>query len=242
MKRTSLIVLSFHLFALILMALESPKKKEEKPRPLVIQTILLSPKGTETQIAAAAPSSAPQAKKSTPQGQRVKSQAAPTPKKVAPPQVKATGKPQQTHQKKGTSSLSPTLLKELQESIAKIDRKTDKGLPTQRLVAPKAVPKLSIDQPATSADGPAAEGSYHGALASYLQQELLLPEVGEVRVSLTLNCEGKCLKVEILSGASKENRNWLIKELETLSFPPFDGALKKEKEHTFVITFFSLSE
>lgn len=77
---------------------------------------------------------------------------------------------------------------------------------------------------------------YYSQLAACLKENLRLPEFGEVRVSLTLDCRGKVIQVKIISAQNENNKRYVEKILPKVNFPSFDQAFKNEKEHTFSIT------
>ncbi|NGX39770.1 MAG: hypothetical protein KR126chlam1_01103 [Chlamydiae bacterium] len=258
-------VVSIHLAAVLLMAIWSPTKKTAK-KPLILRTIEKAPpaplpvkkissvqKKTPTKKAAIKkvekqkkPSpvkkkeppkkktSAP--KKNTPKKPQKKPNPPPkSPAKKSSPVKTAQNQkisPPKAKQRKNPPIISEELAAELQERIAKIDQKRDKGPANSRLVAPKWISSLKVDQVASG-----EEGLFAQKLVTCLQSALDLPELGEVQVELMLGRSGKFLSMRVLHTASKRNQQFLEKELKGVTFPSFEGALKQEKEHTFVITF-----
>jgi hypothetical protein len=76
---------------------------------------------------------------------------------------------------------------------------------------------------------------YSQYLASYLQQELDLPELGEVKVFLEIDKHGHLQHLKILETQSQINSDYLLEKLPLLTFPsPIDfGSF----ENNFTITF-----
>jgi len=209
MRRVSSFVISLHLILFIWLALWSPAKKLEK-KPIQVRTVVATP---------------PPSVKTVP----VKKAPAPTQpvvKKTAPPPKKPVAKkaPQKP-------LVSPSLARQLENAIAKIDEKSHKESPARGRAIPKSPPKLQIDS---------AEGSiYASDLVQCLQNALELPQHGAVKLELTLKTDGAFVKMRVLESANNANKKFLETHLKSVHFPPFSGPLKKEKEHAFVITFYN---
>lgn len=132
------------------------------------------------------------------------------------------------------AKISDSLLKELEESIAKIEKSGDKGTakPKKTLASPAP---LQIDTPlAEAAD---AEEDYTDALIGHLHQCLTLPDYGEVKIQLSLRQDGTVIKLVVLRAQSEKNKQYLEKNLPQLRFPRFDGAYASKKECVFTFTF-----
>lgn len=78
--------------------------------------------------------------------------------------------------------------------------------------------------------------TYQEELVIYLKHLLELPEMGEVKLRLTLTKNGKVASLNILSCSSTKNRSYAETKIPTLSFPPFGERLKGESQHTFSVT------
>ncbi len=160
------------------------------------------------------------------------------PKKPAPIQVAAPPKPIKSPpppkkpviQKVEKSKISKALATKLQESIAKIDQKSDKEWSKAALSIPGFIHQLKID---LGSEG----GQYEGELVGKLQQALDLPEIGEVEIKLTLSCDGRFAQMEVMRSESHLNCAYLKQNLRLIHFSPFTGALIGEKKHTFTLTF-----
>ena len=155
------------------------------------------------------------------------SKAKPTPKKNPTQQTRAT--------------IPESLLKELEESIAKIENKSDKGTTNKKAsISNKAfVPiSLQIDTPSSEfSNNEEGQGDYTETLINHLHQCLSLPDYGEVKIQLSLRQDGTVDKVVVLKTQSEKNRQYLENHLPRLRFPRFDGSYASKKEWTFTLTF-----
>jgi len=113
--------------------------------------------------------------------------------------------------------------------LAKVES-NEKSLKPSKIVLPKLIKKLEID---------GKEGSYFDTLASFLKEALELPEVGGVKLELTLLSDGRVHSLKVVESMSENNKKYLQQELIFLGFPPFTNELKKERQHTFVLNFFN---
>jgi hypothetical protein len=168
--------------------------------------------------------SAPTAK---PQASAVK----PVAKKTALSSVK---QPQKKSEQR--AKIPDSLAKELEESIAKIEKKTKEMVSKSKShLAHAAVPiQLQIDHGEVEED---SRSSYIDSLTLCLHESLKLPEFGAVTMQLTLRQDGSVVKLKVLKAESQKNKNYLEANLPQLRFPHLDGSFAKEKESTFVLTF-----
>lgn len=220
MKVVSLFVIGIHAFILLWMALWMPVKLIEK-KPLIVRTV--------TEIA-----QKPAAKAVSPQIETVKQEikAPPIPVlKKASPKTPSLPSPKTVGSKPISPVIPQSLIKELQESLAKIEGKSHNPTGHKQAAAHKSL-KLQIDD-----EEGRKEGNYAGDLIHFLQSMLELPDMGMVKVELTLKQDGAFLKIRYLESASDQNRKFLENELRRLKYPPFSGPLKQQQEHSFVITF-----
>jgi hypothetical protein len=234
LKKTTVMILGIHTYFLVTMIFSSSDVVKKKQSPLTIHTIKsIEYKNTQQQtFKAIEPSlpahpisrppspirpSKPSKKKTTP------APPPPTPKKKnAPPKAK-----------KQTSQIPQHLLRELEETIAKIDEKRDKLYSGKKLVSQK-LQSLS-DQTHTSIEQEAEKESVREHLIELLHRSLNLPDFGEVKIQLTLSCDGNIKNLNVLKTESEKNRKYLEENLPLLKFPSF--TTNSEKETTFVITF-----
>jgi hypothetical protein len=139
-----------------------------------------------------------------------------------------------------TASKSPSqetkkkndLLKELRESLTKIENQSSAAESSIALTPPKTIQKLEIDH--FESEEPV---DYFLLLAETLKNELELPEYGDVKLELTVLNNGRVTKLRILNASSEKNKRYLELKLPTLFLPSFSDNLKNEREHTFTLTF-----
>ncbi len=102
---------------------------------------------------------------------------------------------------------------------------------------PNAIMSLQIDD-LPDHSGPKLndqEMRYRDELVGRLKLQLRLPEVGDVKVKLTLERSGKVAKVVIVSAESAVNRKYLEKELPLITFQAF-GSFSSDAQYTFALT------
>lgn len=223
MKRTPVIVIGVHIILFFSMMLFAPKKKVEK-KPLIVKTVVQAPPPK-------APPKAPVVETKAPIATPAKIQKAVA--KKTPPKKPVQKKPVRNTQPVQRQPQIPAhLLHQLQESIAKIDQNSHKESSKNNPKTPIAIPTLSIER--GSGEDQAA---YANALVACLKRNLVLPEVGEVKIELVLQSSGSLKGFRVLSSQSERNKRFLETELGKIRYPSFTGSLKSEKEHPFVITF-----
>ncbi len=87
-----------------------------------------------------------------------------------------------------------------------------------------------------SIESAAQDQGYYLKLAACLRQSLRLPDIGDVKIYLSLDCKGSVVQVNIVYSENENNRRYVEKVLPTVAFPPFGRSLSDEKKHTFTIT------
>lgn len=147
-------------------------------------------------------------------------------------QSQAPSKPVKKIEKtKGSASAKKTeILKELKESLTKIEIPE----PEQKsvLTLPKNIQSLQIDQPEQT-----KKTDYFILLAQTLKEELELPEYGDVKLELTVLQSGRIQKLKVIAAKSEKNRKYLELNIPRIILPPFNDTLSNEREHTFILTF-----
>ncbi len=112
------------------------------------------------------------------------------------------------------------------------------SIPMESDVAiPKGVTGLQVEGIPVTASGllNSTEASYQGKIKFRLEQNLRLPERGEVEIKLTLNKSGKIVKFETTSPQSLKNRQYIEQKIPSIVFPEFDASLNGETQHLFTI-------
>ncbi len=229
------------LFTILLQPTFLSHKKKHKP--LIVNTIVPKPafKALATAKPSPKPAIAPLAAKSKDTSPSVapvskKEITAPaTPIKKEPAVANKTLNPSKQTSKNTVpqprAKISDALLKELEESIAKIENNSDKSIASKKTTAPPIT--LQIDRlNGQEANHEQQENDYTAILIDYLHHSLSLPEYGEVKIQLSLREDGSVAKVIVLKAQNEKNRRYLENNLPHLRFPSFKG-----KEQTFVLTF-----
>lgn len=220
MKRIAYFVIGFHCLLLLWMIIWMPTKPIEK-KPLKVRTVVKAPP----------PPPAPAPTPPAPVVQVVKAPPAP-PKKAPPPRKQAPQKRPVAKKPAAPPAVPQNLVNQLKQSIAKIDENPQKVLTNRALKAPSAIATLKVDQMAEE-----VEDGYVSSLVDCLQSALDLPEVGEVKLELTLTSGGRFVRIKVVKSGSDRNRLFLESALKSIPFPPFSGQLKQHQEHTFVLSF-----
>lgn len=230
-KKIAAVVIAVHLLLLVYIniAVTVPVKKATKP--LVIKTLAAAP-----QEKMAAPPARKAAPKTAVRVESSSSTKKPTDK--APPimekklvKEKKPSPVKKEQQEDKRERMSQKLLRDLEDSLAKLEAKPKKGAKNDPVQAnlPAAISSLHLDEPQEE-----EAGGYDTSLIGYLRQMLNLPEYGEVKLQLTLKRDGSFVKLVVLKTESEKNRKYLEASLPHLRFPQLEG---NKKQETFVVTF-----
>lgn len=106
------------------------------------------------------------------------------------------------------------------------------------LSIPKPISFLSIENSNLSHTQSLEQMNYSSLLVQFLEDRLILPEKGEVKLQLSLNKEGKVVSIDILKAESVKNREYLKNTLPQLSFPCFNTSVS-EMQCSYTIRFLS---
>ena len=260
-----LLVIGLHLFFLLVILI-SPTfifhKKQHKP--LIVKTILPKLQAKTATFEKKSPLASPSTPKAAqaPKQQTQKAQSVPkkeqaaknplqkstTPSVKKEPAIadKQLSKTKQPPAKKNPppqnrAKISDSLLKELEEGIAKMENKSDPKAVAKKATFPNktlAPLSLQIDIPSNQLqnfeDG---QSDYKDILVQHLHQSLSLPDYGEVKIQLSLRQDGTVVKVNVLKTQSEKNKQYLENNLLRLKLPRFDGTYADKKEYTFILTF-----
>lgn len=220
---------------------ETPKKKPTPPKPAEKTKTKpkaipdkKEPKKTETPKKTKPPS-----KKETPKKE--------TPKKdledVKPKAKETPAKPKVDPELQAANAKRRELLARAQKSIAKIEQNRDtlnasSATTTAGAVVPGRIDALQVETfPSSTGEKLSPqEISYYDELASRLKLLLRLPELGEIKIKLTLDRSGHFMKVTIVNAESLSNRKYVEKTLPTLTYPSFGSNFTGMAQYTFVIS------
>ena len=221
-KKIVFAVIALHILALTspLFFSEEEIKKENKPITVTTYTLPIETKKNIVNTSSSPKKMVAPAKITTP---------APKKKKT---ELKPPLKPSKV--KRNTDALQ-SQLKEIQKSIAKIEEENDKMRTKSKLKDP---PKIIFNAKTPKSEIDSAEATaYAASLASYLQAHLQLPDIGEVKIQLTLLKSGAVEKIVVLSAQSKKNRKRLEEDLPKLILPALPKKRASSGSETFTLTF-----
>ena len=206
--RLILIIAFCHLIVILTLGSGIRAKKQDTiHRKVAIHTITLQSSPPQK---AAAPKPKPTPTPTKPVA--VNKPKAPT----KPPKKEPAKKPEPNNQQKALSMM--------QSALAQMDKPSTQKRPTVGKLASESLKLQST------------EIRYCDELIGYLQNLLTLPELGDVKLKLTLSREGRVLCLNILTSGNEKNRVYVEKTLPTLTLPPFGKQFQGEKEHIFPIT------
>lgn len=166
-----------------------------------------------------------------------KSEIKPVDKKGKEPAAKESAKPEKSNPQ---ASQKEELLRQVRETIAKIDQKPHKTSSNTSLSLPTTLSSLAFerhqDSSSTENTGGSDLLSYEEELSLRLKAWLTLPEHGSVKIKLTLNSQGQFVQMQIIKAESEKNRRYIEKRIPELSFPCFGPSLPAEKQRIFSLT------
>lgn len=246
------VVASHCVFMLSLLFHTDLSSKQPKIQRLSVKVIqplpqkkiqLPSPQKTPEKSSVTAPPKQPKKKPTPPPSQPEKPAAVKTPAKTTP-SPKKNAKPVIKKEPPLPSApplVSKELIKELQESIAKIDGKQDKLKQESKAgpaaeVSPTPLKSLSslekINTPA-----PSSQSAVKELLMHELHSVLHLPDYGEVKMHLIMRSDGSIAEVKVIKADSKKNKAYLEKELLKHRFPFISEMNLSQETLSFMITF-----
>lgn len=194
---------------------KTPMRYTPSQEKLIVKTVQLKPEIKKPQ-----PKPAPKKSTTSTEKKSVKKTTASTTKKPAK-------KPAAAKKKEPVkNTVQNNLIAQARERLSQV-KKTSQTLDDVSLVD-----AMQID----SLEGGVEDHGYYTLIATTLRKNLRLPEYGEVKVHLCLDCQGTVVQVNIISAQNENNSRYVEKVLPSVQFPPFGKAFQNEKEHTFTIT------
>lgn len=149
--------------------------------------------------------------------------------KSSPPIKKVVKKP--IAKKKQPVKQAKTVRGKLDKNVAKIKAKKP---PTKKQTpAKKEAPKIESLSPSKEAKGVDEKHEYLKKISHSLQEWLTLPEKGSVKLTITVQANGKIVNIEVVTKESEKNWEYLKTVLPGIQLPKFE----ENKEITFTITF-----
>lgn len=166
----------------------------------------------------------------------VKSNAA-APKSVAATPSKSVSK---TIEQPAWTIEQEKLWSTLQQNIASLDSTSSKkNTNSTAHETAKQIANLNVDgspRVQSQKDLIGAELSYKDELVRRLKLLLKLPELGEIKMQLTIDRDGTVAKLVVLQTESQKNRNYVETTLPTLHLPAFGDRFKDKNQYTFPVT------
>lgn len=216
LKKIFLGVLVFHLVAVIFLSFALKTRASPIQSKMLVRSIVTK---EHTPISPTAPKVTTAPQKSNSVQAKVKS----TPQKPAVSKKK----------KVTTASVAKTKSPVEETKAASTTATSSKALPI-----PKPISFLSIENSDISHTQTLEQVNYSSLLVQFLEDRLMLPEKGEVKLQLSLNKEGKVVSIDILKAESVKNREYLKNTLPQLSFPCFNTSVS-EMQCSYTIRFLS---
>lgn len=134
----------------------------------------------------------------------------------------------------------PTVKKKPVKNVKSVRGKLDKNvakIKAKNAPVKKNVKKSTPEKPVTTSTqkGSTSEEThaYLQKISHSLQEWLTLPEKGSVKLTITVQANGKIVNMEVLTKESEKNWEYLRTVLPGIQLPTF----KENKEITFTITF-----
>lgn len=216
------LIISIHIgFVGILMG-SKLQKQNKKKTSLVVKTVFLKSSSSPTQKRSIAQKKTSIPKPIKPLAKKNSS--------VIKQEKRKISSPSPTVQE---FDISPSILKQLEESIAKIEQKDDKQCKSSTIVTASLSSKVVV----ASAQEEPGLPSYTASLVKELTQILQLPEYGEVKIKITVNPAGKIIELLVLQAESKANKLYLEKCLPNIVLPKYNEKVTLNNEQTFTLTF-----
>lgn len=241
---------TLHIFGLIFIIYDHGPKPPKKNQKILVRTIKNPSSNASCKITTSSTQEKqippPSAKKTSPIPKPIPKQPPIAPNKE-PPAKKVEKKPtisKNTPPKIEKKKIPPKQipssshnleksLKEIEETIAKIATNNDKMSSRRTKEIPSKLDPVfeELSLPLLT------EEDYSSSLIEYLQDQLRLPDTGDVKIELTLRRDGSVESVKVLSAQSEKNRKRLEENLPKLQFPPFPKEEKEKKSKVFILTF-----
>lgn len=204
------VCLTHFLLVLALLGHHLFTRQLRPPRPIVVRTLAAQP---PQRAIAAAPAPKPAAAKST------------APKKTPAPAQKPTAKAKPAPKIVSAAKKipPPAVLQEIAESL--------ETLSVERAPTRTALTVPTKIQAQAEIASTALDPTYGEILIAYLQNELDLPEYGDVKAKIEIDRFGRLVDCQILEAKSAKNAEFLKNRLPELAFPCLNDS------QSFTITF-----
>ncbi len=210
-RKTLFRVVIVHLVLILFLFIGSPTYQIKKNKKLQVRDVVVIPKKETKEIIKQQP-------------------IANAKKEIAKKVVK---KPILKRQESNTNNL----LREIEKSLDKIEKKEVKKAKSQ-LTIPKKIKPLKIEASIDKELSPnKIVQSYEEQLVDELQSRLHFPAFGKVKVKISINGFGKINHLEIISSENEKNKQYLKNTLPHLVFPWFNHYCSQNEVKEIVILF-----
>ncbi len=158
----------------------------------------------------------------------------PPPKNPVPTAPPPQHIPPKPNKKKPTPSQAEILLQQLEAGFKNAEKIEEEFNVKETIFIPPRITPFSEARITTNS--PIEEDQFSNQLIDFLEDNLELPEKGEIKMRIVLSNEGKLLSLEILEAESSKNLHYLKNTLPALSFPCFN-INTSEKAMSYIIRF-----
>lgn len=203
-----------HILGIFLLSTKGFKAPPKPPKKMVVFAKVVAPPPSPVIVHSTTPVQIPIAKAA----------------KISPPTPKIVQKKKPSPKKKKAAP-SKNMRANLEKNLAKIAKTTPKtasNIKPQKSSKPQAILPSPLMQPDNT-----AFNIFSDRIISTFREKLILPEKGAVKLSITVQANGRVGIIELIHSESEKNLAYLQSMLPLIMLPEPEGA----KEVTFVITF-----
>ncbi|MBN2480049.1 MAG: hypothetical protein JXA94_07460 [Parachlamydiales bacterium] len=218
-KKTIYKVIAFHFLMILLLAIHGSLSFKKKQKHISVNTVVIKEKPKIIE-------------------KKQKTVAVNPKKNIAPLKKQIISKIEKPISKKPKLIKNPlpsnNIIDKLEKQLSKLDEAPKNIKKTQSLSIPESIKSLKAEELKNiSSDQKTLK--YKELLVQELQENLSLPEYGEVKVSFNINIEGRVCDVAVLNSKSQNNQNYLKNSLPELQFSWFKQIF--DKEQNFIVIF-----
>ncbi len=233
-KRITSIVISFHLLFITFLLFNPPRTSVKSTSPMKVRTFHpiahspLSPPQKKVQKSVIQQIPPPPPKKTSAPQPAIKKQVT-SPKSIPKPGVLQKEKPSKKKiETPPSDGAQKKIWNEIDQALAKIE---EKSYPISKPLPALPKPLKFLDEH-DSEENTQEEKRALLDVMGFLHDTLHLPEVGEVRIAITVRKDGVIAKVVVLHAESQKNKLYLQEHLPLLQLP-----LQLDQEKIWTITF-----
>jgi outer membrane biosynthesis protein TonB len=226
-KKITSIVISFHILFMMLLLFNNQKSPIKRNAHITVRTV--RPTASMTTQKKTAPITSKQAPPFVP-AKKTPTKSAPKPQ-IAAKKPPTSNKPVVVEKNKPIKKAVPKkteppakIWDEIDQALAKIEKKS---YPSSKQSVNLPQLPMFLDEQVSGEDNRALSD-----LVGFLHETLHLPEIGEVKVALTVRKDGTIAKAVVLQSESRKNKLYLEEHLPRLQLP-----MNFDIEKTWTLTF-----